>query len=110
MRFNPIQRTHFQEKSRLSLQREKEKIITLVSSSSSPAERLQWTVLAEHRGAFLAPEERETVSHRRIGQLLPAQSTLAVHNEQPVQASLVCGHQGRLVPEDNRVLLRYEQV
>ena len=82
----------------------------MVSSSSSPAERLQWTVLAEHRGAFLAPEERETVSHRRIGQLLPAQSTLAVHNEQPVQASLVCGHQGRLVPEDNRVLLRYEQV
>ena len=44
----------------LSLQREKEKIITLVSNSSSPAERLQWTVLAEHRGAFLAPEERET--------------------------------------------------
>ena len=41
----------------------------MVSSSSSPAERLQWTVLAEHRGAFLAPEERETVSHRRIGQL-----------------------------------------
>ena len=42
----------------------------MVRSSSSPAERLQWTVLAEHRGAFLAPEERETVSHRRIGQLL----------------------------------------
>ena len=62
----------------------------MVSSSSSPGERLQWTVLAEHRGAFLAPEERETVSHRRIGQLLPAQSTLPVHNEQPVCKPVWC--------------------
>ena len=57
-----MQRKHFLVKLKLSLQREKEKVITLVSSSSSPAERLQWTVLAEHRGAFLAPEERDRES------------------------------------------------
>ena len=60
----------------------------MVSSSSSPAERLQWTVLAEHCGAFLAPEERDRESPPDRAAAACTEHT-PVHNEQPVQASLV---------------------